>query len=306
MNTPLVTVLMAVYNGEAYLGEAIESILRQTYSFYEFIIIDDASTDSSRRLAKSYQDPRICVVTNPCNLRLAASLNRGISLARGKYIVRMDADDISHPDRLEKQVAFMEENRDVGVSGSWLYCFGDKKQLWDYPLTPGMIKSNLLFYNQLGHPTVIMRREAMLKNGLFYNPRFRESEDYELWSRCLEHFSLANLPEVLLLYRWHKSQASQARLAEQRYYHSLVCGRMLKHLGIIPTPEEMELHLKIAFREFEPGLDFVKAARQWLLKIFRASFGNSYYPKLALGTVLENHWMKICLRAGISCPPLFD
>ena len=177
MNTPLVSVLMAVYNGEAYLGEAIESILRQTFSFFEFIIIDDASTDNSRRLAESYRDSRIRVVSNPRNLRLAGSLNRGINLARGKYIARMDADDICHPDRLEKQVAFMEENCDVGVSGSWLYCFGDKKQLWDYPLTSGMIKSNLLFHNQLGHPTVIMRREAMLKNGLFYNPRFRASED---------------------------------------------------------------------------------------------------------------------------------
>lgn len=306
MSAPLVTVLMAVYNGENHLAQAIESMLRQTFSFFEFIIVDDASTDNSRQLAESYQDPRIRVVSNLHNLRLAGSLNRGFGMARGKYIVRMDADDISHPDRLQKQVAFMEENRDVGVSGSWLYCFGDKEQLWDYPLSPPIIKCSMLFHNQLGHATVIIRREAMLKNRLYYNTRFKESEDYELWSRCSDYFTLANLPEVLLLYRWHKSQASQARLAEQRYFHSLVCGRLLKRLGIAPTPTEMELHLKIAFREYEPGLEFVNAVRQWLIKIFRANIGNCCYPKLALGAVLENHWERVCIAAGLSGPPLLN
>ncbi|MEN6462808.1 MAG: glycosyltransferase family 2 protein [Syntrophomonas sp.] len=306
MSTPLVTILMAVYNGEAYLGEAIESMLRQTFNSFEFIIIDDASTDNSRRLAESYRDPRIRIVGNPHNLRLAGSLNRGMSLARGQYIARMDADDVSLPYRLEKQVAFMESHKDIGLSGSWLQCFGDKDQIWDYSLTPGMINSHMLFQNQLGHSTIIMRRELMIKNHLFYNLKFCEAEDYELWIRCSEHFQLANLPEVLLLYRWHNNQASQTRLAEQRYFHSLVCLRLLKRLGITATQEEMDLHLKIAFGEFDHGLDFVDAARQWLLKIFRANFRNSYFPKLDLGTVLENHWVKICLRSGLSCPPLYD
>lgn len=304
MRNPLVTVLMAVYNGEKYLREAIESILKQSLGFFEFIIVDDASTDNSRKLVESYRDPRIRVVINPYNLRLAVSLNRGLSMARGKYIVRMDADDISHPERLEKQVAFMENHTDIGVSGSWLNCFGDKRQLWDYPLTPGLIQCNLLFHNQLGHSTVIMRREMMLKNGLYYNPRFKETEDYELWTRCSERFHLGNLAEVLLLYRWHQNQASQARLAEQRYYHSLVCQRQLNRIGLQPSPDEMALHLKIAFREFAPGPEFVNASRQWLLKIIKANFRNSYYPKLDLGTVVEDYWRRICLSAGVGCPAL--
>ncbi|MEN6462126.1 MAG: glycosyltransferase family 2 protein, partial [Syntrophomonas sp.] len=170
MGTPLVTVLMAVYNGEQFLKESIDSILSQTFSDFEFIIVDDASTDNSRALIDSYADPRIRVISNAHNLRLAGSLNRGLSLARGKYVARMDADDISLRQRLEKQVAFMESRPDIGVSGSWLECFGDKRQVWEYPVDPGIIRCNLLFQNQLGHATVIMRRQLMTDKRLFYNP----------------------------------------------------------------------------------------------------------------------------------------
>lgn len=306
MSTPLVTVLMAVYNGERFLREAIDSILTQTFSHFEFIIIDDASTDNSRQLAQSYRDPRIRVVSNPRNLRLAGSLNQGISLARGKYIARMDADDLSLPHRLERQVAFMESHNDIGISGSWLKCFGDKSQVWDYALAPGMIRCNMLFQNQLGHPTVIMRRELIIKKNLFYNRSLREAEDYDLWTRCSEHFRLANLAEVLLLYRWHENQASQARIAEQRCFHSLVCERQLNRIGLRPTAAEMSLHLGISFLDFEPSPDFINASRKWLLKIMEANLKYAYFPQPELISILENRWKNICLTASLMCSPLAE
>ncbi|MEN6324654.1 MAG: glycosyltransferase [Syntrophomonas sp.] len=305
MNLPLVTVLMAVYNGEAYLKESIESILNQTFVDFEFLIIDDASTDNSRMLLGKYRDFRIRVVGNSQNLRLAKSLNRGIEMARGKYIARMDADDISLPQRLEKQVAFMESHPEIGVSGSWLECFGARSQVWYYPDDPGIILSNLLFQNQLGHPAVIMRRELMISKGLFYNPDYREAEDYDLWARCGEQFPLGNLPEVLLMYRWHERQASQSNLIEQRYFHGLVVRRQLERLDLHPSAQEMELHLMISFLEFDPTDSFRNASRQWLQKIMEANDYYLYYPRLELRTVLENRWRNICIISGIPHSELF-
>lgn len=305
MDIPLVTVLMAVYNGEAYLKEAVESILNQTFTNFEFLIIDDASTDNSRQLLDGYRDFRMRVLSNSHNLRLARSLNRGIEMARGKYIARMDADDISLPHRLERQVAFMESHPDIGVSGSWLECFGALSQVWDYPVEPGIILSNLLFQNQLGHPTVIMRRQLMISKGLFYNPDYREAEDYDLWTRCGEHFPLGNLAEVLLFYRWHERQASQANLNEQRHFHALVGQRQLQRLGLQPSAAEMELHLMISFLEFEPTDSFRNASRQWLQKIMKANNKYLYYPQLELRTVLENRWRNICIISGIAYSGLF-
>ncbi|MEN6388950.1 MAG: glycosyltransferase family A protein [Syntrophomonas sp.] len=306
MNTPLVTVLMAVHNGEPYLKAAVKSILNQTYSNFEFIIIDDASSDNSRLQIASNYDPRIRLFCNEHNQRLAGSLNRGLKLARGKYIARMDADDISLSDRLARQVAFMEEHPNIGVCGSWLECFGDKKQVWDYATDPEFILCNLLFQNQLGHATVMMRREWMLSKGLFYNPHFRESEDYELWTRCSEHFPLANLPHVLYMYRWHGQQASQARTGEQHYYAGLVCLRQLKRIGIRPSEEEIKLHLKFSTGNTYTSYAFLNGARQWLHKIFEANLRRSYFPQRVFRKVVEYRWQKICYKAGINWGPLIN
>lgn len=304
MNTPLITVLMAVHNGEPYLRTAIDCILNQTYSNFEFIIVDDASSDNSRQQIASYRDSRIRLLSNPHNLRLAGSLNRGLQIARGKYIARMDADDICHPERLVKQVAFMEEHPDVGVCGTWLICFGDKNQIWDYATDPEIIFCNLLFQNQLGHATVMMRRECILNNRLFYNPNFRESEDYELWARCSEHFSLANLPEILYRYRWHSQQASQARMAEQYDFARLVCLRQLKKIGLRPSPEEIKIHMMFSTGIAYTSYGFINGARQWLRKIYQANLRRLYYPQLVFRKVLEQRWKKLCYRAGINCTPL--
>ncbi|MGE5390805.1 MAG: glycosyltransferase family 2 protein [Deltaproteobacteria bacterium] len=306
MDIPLVTVLMAVYNGQKYLGETIESILSQSLKDFEFIIIDDASTDKSRILAEGFHDKRIRVVSNSKNLRLAGSLNRGIHLARGKYIARMDADDISLPLRLEKQTAFMEENPEIGISGTWLECFGDLSGVWDYPTEPAMIHAGLLFQNQLGHPTVIMRREWILGHRLFYDPDFLEAEDYKLWTRCARHFPLGNLGEVLLMYRWHDSQASQAHSNIQRKYHGLVCRDELRRLGVEASEDELALHLAISFLELAPEEGSLTACRQWLHRLWLANQISNHYQPDALMNVLDNRWHKINAVLGFSYGELFD
>jgi len=306
MGIPLVTVLMSVYNGQRFLGEAIESILAQSLQDFEFIIIDDASTDDSRVVAQSYHDQRIKILTNPENMRLAASLNRGIHLARGKYIARMDADDISLPQRLEKQAAYMENHPEIGVSGTWLECFGDMGGVWDYPTDPAIIRTGLLFQNQLGHPTVIMRRDLILRHGLFYDPDYIEAEDYKLWARCARHFLLGNLGEVLLMYRWHESQASRAHAMLQQKYHGMVCRNELGQLGIEASEEELAQHLAISFLEFDPSENILTVFRRWLLRLWEANQTSRCYPSEVFQSLLENRWHRITSNANNEASPLFQ
>ena len=166
---PLVTVLMAVYNGEKYLREAIESMLNQSYTNFEFLIINDGSTDSTEEIILSYRDERIRHMKNEQNIKLIASLNKGLDLAEGKYIARMDADDVSLPERLAKQVDFMERNLEYGLLGTWVKTLGlnPDKEI-HFKSGHDEIRFELFFHNYLHHPTVMFRKEIIKKNNLKY------------------------------------------------------------------------------------------------------------------------------------------
>ena len=201
-----VTVLMPVYNGERFLREAIDSILNQSYQDFEFLIIDNASTDQSRNIVLSYNDKRIQFIQNSENLGLEKSLNKGIRQAKGEYIVRMDCDDISLPQRLQKQIDFMDTNPRVAVCGSWVETFGDDNNIWKFPLNNEEICCGLLFYSALAHPSVVLRKDLFVDNKFFYDElqRFEWAEDYELWVRISQKHELANIGEVLLLHCLHE------------------------------------------------------------------------------------------------------
>lgn len=211
---PLVTVLMPLYNTEKYIGEAVESILNQTYTNFEFIIIDDASTDNSVAIVQSYQDSRIQLIVKPQNTGLTVSLNMGLKLAKGKYIARMDSDDISVLNRLATQVAFMEANADVAVCGSW-FQYINKETIIQHPEHHYEIKVALLSYCAIGHPTVMLRNEFLQQHQLTYNTEMEPAEDYALWAKISCLGKLANLPDVLLQYRVHENQVSSVRSSKQ-------------------------------------------------------------------------------------------
>ena len=205
MKAPKVTVLMPVYNGEKYLREAIESILNQTFKDFEFLIINDGSTDSSRDIVLSYNDSRIRLIDNEKNIGLTKSLNRGLELARGEYIARMDADDVSLPERLEKQVSYLEIHPKVGVLGTWMKCideYGKPTSTQHPPTQPYLIKWSLLFGCSIAHSSVMMRRAVLERVG-GYNPEIVVAQDYGLWVRVSfeTQIQIANLPEELLLLR---------------------------------------------------------------------------------------------------------
>jgi glycosyltransferase involved in cell wall biosynthesis len=201
---PKVTVLMAVYHGERYIREAVESILCQTFRDFQFLIINDGSTDNTRDLILSYDDPRIVLVDNEHNVGQTRSLNRGLDLAAGELIARQDADDISEPERLAKQVAFLDRHPEVALLGTWYKeidlhgtVVGDRK----LPCNTTDIRWSLLFFCPFVHSSAMLRKSVVSKQIGFYKEALACSQDYELWHRIARRFPVANLPEPLVRLR---------------------------------------------------------------------------------------------------------
>jgi len=219
MNSPpTVSVVMSVFNGQAFLSEAIESILGQTFGEFEFVVIDDGSTDKTAEILAQYaaRDARIRVLRHD-NKGRAASLNIGIGQAAGKYIARMDADDVAMPHRLAEQIEFMEEHPDVGLLGGAIELIstaGHVIKTVRPPLEDSEIRSTLLRYNPIFHPTVVMRKEVALAAG-GYRKALLDADDYDLWLRIGERSRLANLGKTIVQYRIHSDQVSIRNLEHQ-------------------------------------------------------------------------------------------
>lgn len=214
---PKVTVLMPVYNGEKYLRPAIESILNQSFTDFEFLIINDGSTDSSVKIIESYNDPRIRLIHNDHNLKLIATLNKGFELARGEYLARMDCDDVSLPDRLLKQVNFMVTHPEVGICGTRARVITQdgtllKRKRLNYPAGYSAQK-------YAWRPSPIIHPTAFIRNSVFkkfkYDPNYIHAEDYELWMKASRETVLYNLKEYLFLYRIHSTSITSTNKITQ-------------------------------------------------------------------------------------------
>lgn len=218
MPNPPVSIVMSVFNGESYLSEAIESILGQTFPDFEFIIIDDGSTDRTPEILADYaaREKRIRILHQQ-NRGRVESLNTGIGVASGKYIARMDADDIALPLRIEKQFSFMERNHEVGLLGGafeLMNARGEMLRTVSPPVEDADIKTTLAVYNPICHPTVLMRKDVGLAAGL-YRKALLDADDYDLWLRIGERSKLANLAESILRYRIHPGQTSVRGMRQQ-------------------------------------------------------------------------------------------
>lgn len=225
-----ISVLMPIYNAEKYLHESIDSILNQTYQNFEFIIINDGSTDGSADIVRSYKDPRIIFVDNPKNSGLVAVLNQGLDMAQGEFIARMDADDISLQSRLEKQIKFMKKHKDVGICGTFFHIFGNQiNRIEKKKLLPSL--KDMLKTSPVGHPTVMMRKSVLNKYHLRYDPRYKYAEDYELWTRAIKYTKIANLKDVLLNYRWSGDNVSITHNSEQLQTSEIIKQKIRRKIG---------------------------------------------------------------------------
>ena len=216
---PRVSVVMPAYNCAPFLQQAIDSILNQTLSDLELIIVQEmGSSDDTGTILDGQDDARVRVVRNDVPLGLARSLNRGFALARGEYVARMDADDISLPERLEKQVAYLDENPSVAVVGAAVRHIDEESRIMGmrrYPVSPALVLWNMHFDNAMCHPATMLRRSVFETAG-GYSTKARDWEDFELWSRLMRYHDLSNLPDVLLEYRIHPESVSSRKREEQR------------------------------------------------------------------------------------------
>ncbi|WP_036150943.1 glycosyltransferase [Maribacter forsetii] len=225
----MISVIMSVYNAEKYLSESIESILQQTYRHFEFIIINDCSSDSSLEIINKYGliDNRIVIINNSTNLGLTINLNKAINLAKYEFIARMDADDISLKDRFEKQIIFLENNPDIDVLGSFCKDIDEEGNIISdrtVPIANSEINKLIHIINPICHPTVVFRKNKLQELG-FYNEEYKVVQDYDLWLRCAaKNIKMYNLPEFLLKYRvndsYHSRKSWKYRMTDLkiRYY----------------------------------------------------------------------------------------
>jgi glycosyltransferase involved in cell wall biosynthesis len=231
---------MPVFNAARYLGAAVDSMLSQTFADFEFVIIDDGSTDGSYGILEEYaaKDLRIRLFRNETNRGIVFSLNRGLQECRGDYIARMDADDICLPDRLEKQLRIMEAYPGVVALGSALRYIDAKGRDLDVVRTTDLNQS-FLAANPLFHPTVVMRRETLLRHGFMYREAYRYAEDYFLWLQLSKVGELKSSEEVLLQYRICSSASRVQNLKKMLWATLRVKVAGVAHLGIRPTVKDV-------------------------------------------------------------------
>jgi glycosyltransferase involved in cell wall biosynthesis len=261
-----VSVIMPVYNGAAHVKKAVLSILDQTYSDFELIIVDDCSSDATMDIVFSFKDSRIVVVRNSENLGLAASLNKAISISRGDYIARMDADDISLPERIQKQVSFLEEHPDIDLVGGAMKYFGYSNYLNYFPENHDACKTSLLFNVCFGHPAVMGRKYVFNEN--LYNPDFLQySEEYDLWCKLVFKYRFHNLHDTLVYYRTYSPKIKGAAETLRKQNSQRVRKSFITRMWPEVTDDELALHTKIATMQpvhSEKDLEMIDA---WLKKI---------------------------------------
>lgn len=296
MTAPRVSVLLPVHDGASTIAEAVASILEQTYDDLELLVIDDASTDATPEILAGIEDPRVRVHRNPVNLHRSRSLNEALDRARGEYVARMDADDVSRPGRLAAQVAYLDAHPDVGICGTWIRTFGHTEgAIWRLPTDPDEIKARLLFRSVLAHPTVLMRAAALRAAGLRYREDQRWSEDWELWQRAADHFPLGNVPEVHLDYRSSPPADLHAPdMADRLQEANGIVADNLHRLGIDATAAEVDLHRRIGAHELRGGADEADAAEAWLLRLLEANRATGRYPEPPFSAVVGEHWFYTC------------
>lgn len=292
---PIVTVLMPVKDGAAYLSEAVNSILSQTFIFFELLILNNGSNDGTLEILSQVADNRVTIVHNPRNISLENALNSGIKIAKGKYIARMDADDISLPTRLEQQVNFLEANPSIVLCGAWFEIFGTRNEVICHPETALEIKAAMLVKNPLCHPLVMFRKDVLINNGYSYQNDFHACEDYHLWATLSLNYAMYNIPEVLLRYRQHNSQVSTEKTKLQWANSSKVRQFLLNNLGVTYTDSEISNYEKVLKGDLNYDLDFDEALR-FIHKILKSNEAKESYNQEMLIRTFEPFWGKLMLN----------
>ncbi len=298
MHNKLISVIMSNYNTpENYLRESIESIINQTYQNFELIIIDDCSTDNSVKIIESYNDSRIKLIINNENLGITKSLNKGIAVSNGSYIARMDADDVSLPERFEKQVKFLESNPSAIVCGTAIEFVGDGAHLHKsktfYRQLPSMeeMQINLLFGNftNIVHPSAMFNAALLKSNNIKYNENYRYAQDYRMWVDCCRVGECVNLKDVLLQYRVHNKAVSSDKINEQKECVKSIIKEQLGWLYIDLSDDFFDTHYGL----INTRKDFQLSIKKWFKIIINQNKKHKIYNEKILKKLLWNKWAEI-------------
>lgn len=306
--SPYLSVLLPVHNGERFLSDALDSVLQQTYTDFELLILDDGSNDNSSSIARAYakKDARL-QLHQQSQSGLAATLNRGIDLAQGKYVVRMDADDISLPGRFAAQTKFMDTNPSVGICGTSVQTFGyGQSELWKYPVNDELIRCTLLFQTPFAHPSVMIRKSVLDQHHLRYDTRFARAQDYALWITLSEYCAMANLPDVLLKYRRHHAQVTETDRGTQLVAVQNARRMIFTQLGINPTEAMLNIHESISELTLEPNMREIEQAEEWLTRLLMQNELHARYPRRTFANVLSHRWYLICQQSAKLGLPLWE
>ena len=243
VGSPLVSILMPVYNTAPYLREAMDSMLSQTFSDFELIVLNDCSPDNAEEILDTYDDPRIVRYKGEKNVGLSNVLNTGIDISHGKYIARMDSDDISLPNRFQVQVDYLERHPEIDLVSAAMQLFGGRDEVWIREQDPEKVKINALFHSPVLHASSVWRKDAFEKHGLRFRQEMVPAEDYDLWTRAmLKGLKLVNLPDVLYQYRIHDAQstlqteksAEKCRIVQRNYLKTALPSLSLKYIESFP------------------------------------------------------------------------
>lgn len=304
MNEALVSVLIPCYNAEKYLQQSINSIINQTYKNLEIIVIDDCSTDNSLVVLKQIAatDSRIRVIENEQNLRLIKTLNKGISLCNGDYIARMDADDISMPMRIEKEVDFLEKNKDHDIVSTLFYAFHSekpsKKTLHKNPLKYEEMQAYMLFKSGICHPASMIRKRVFTELNLKFEAEYLHVEDYALWSKAIYLTKIANIGEGLLLYRVHPTQVSTQNFHLQTENKKKVYKIHCQHLGLPTSDEFIDIYASVA--ECVPKdytEEYLHKCEQFILSLYLLNQKKLFCDDQYLHKLLSLHWLRLCANS---------
>ena len=290
---PSISVLMPIYQGEEYLREAIDSILNQSFSDFELLIINDASKDNSEEIILSYDDERIKYVKNPLNLGLIGTLNVGIEIAKGKYIARMDQDDISVLNRFQLQYDFMEANRDYILVGTQAKII-NSRHILDNPISDAAIRAKLNFGTVFIHPTVMIRREMLVKYNLRYQEKYKHAEDYGFWVDLASYGKMANLPQTGLYYRKHDAQYTNMYNIPMFQMVKEIRMQYLKKLGISIHEKDLRLFEILLEKRIDYSNDKLIKEMGSFLYYFSNYFKDSEIDIKEIKKITYKYWGRIC------------
>jgi len=305
-NVSDITVFLPVSGAAPYLAGAVDSILSQTRGALEFLLIDDGADDGTHTLIRTFSDPRIRLLRHDHPIGAAATLAEAVGLARGRYFALMPPDGVAHPERLARQLAFLEAHPDHAAVSAWVDWIdpsGRRKRIKRKPVAADEVAARRLFRSGIEHVAAVART-AVLREHVAAAAREGGGE-FDLWTRIAAHHKLANLPEVLLTR--HRTAGAAADPEQRRAERGAVYGLQLSELGIAFTDADLDRHFllrRMRKEGFTPDPAFVAWAESWLRGLQAANARTHAYPEPVFSEVLGTYWVKVCWHAQRRLGPL--